>query len=108
MSSRYTAANAMRYALPMSVDEVIGRNVHQIMWDKRIQHRPVYEAMGVTRGSLHKKMRGEVAWLARDIEAAAQVLEVDPGVLFVPAPRIGGVPDRVTDGELRSMLDLAA
>ena len=66
----------------MTVDEVIGRNVHHLLWDKRIEQSRMVEAMGVSRATLHKKMRGETTWLGRDIDAAAKVLGVDPGRLF--------------------------
>jgi hypothetical protein len=66
----------------MSIDEVIGTNVHELVWRRRLQQRPVYEAMGLSRASFAKKLRGEVVWNARDIAAVAGVLEVEPGVLF--------------------------
>lgn len=74
-----------------------------MMWDKRVTHRAIYEAMGLSRASLSKKLRGEVAWLAVDVLAAAQVLGVEPGDLFagaVPEPRTGvrrGHRAQVTD-----------
>lgn len=77
----------------MTTDEVVGRNVHHMMWDRRIRQRRVYEAMGLSRGSLAKKLRGEVTWSADDIATAARIIGVDPGRLFidsVPEPRSGG------------------
>jgi len=77
----------------MTTDEVIGRNVHHLMWDRHIQHRAVYESMGVTRFTLAKKLRGDVRWSAEDVAVAASVLGVDPGSLYegVPAQRGGNV-----------------
>jgi transcriptional regulator with XRE-family HTH domain len=80
----------------MSVDEVIGTNVHHLMWEKHIRQRSLYDAMGVSRGSLHRKMRGEVAWLARDVAAAARVLGVDPGRLFEDREVLAADPAHVT------------
>ena len=66
----------------MTIDEAIGANVHELVWRRRLQQKPVYEAMGLSRGSFAKKLRGEVVWNARDIAAVAGVLGVDPGELF--------------------------
>lgn len=72
----------------VETDIVIGRNVHHIMWEKRVSHRAIYEALGVTRGSLAKKMRGDVAWFARDVLVVAKVLGVSPCDLYEE----GGLP----------------
>jgi len=66
----------------MTVDERIGANVHQLLWLRGLKQRELYEEMGVSRESLAKKMRGQISWLARDIDAAARVLNVEPGRLF--------------------------
>jgi hypothetical protein len=66
----------------MTIDAMIGRNVHHMMWDKHIQHRAVYEAMGVTRFTLAKKLRGDVTWSANDVVVAARVLGVTPCELY--------------------------
>ena len=66
----------------VTVDEVIGANVHDLLWRKHLKQRALYEAMGLSRESLARKMRGDTAWLARDIEVAARVLGVEPGSLF--------------------------
>ena len=68
---------------PVAIDKVIGGNVHQLMWERHVRHQELYAAMGLSRSSLTKKMRGEVAWSASDIAKAAEVLDVDPGRLFV-------------------------
>ena len=66
----------------MTADERIGANVHELMWRGRIKPGDMCAAMGVARSSLNRKLRGEVAWSARDIDAAARILGVDPGRLF--------------------------
>jgi transcriptional regulator with XRE-family HTH domain len=66
----------------MTVDERIGANVHALLWYRHLRQEALTESMGVSRSSLAKKLRGEVVWMARDIEAAARVLNVDPGHLF--------------------------
>jgi len=95
----------------MTVDEVIGRNVHHLMWEKRIQHRNVYESMGLTRGSLSKKLRGDVTWSAADIATVASVLDVAPGDLFdgLPAQRGAQVTrDKVARPAARRLWAVAA
>lgn len=66
----------------MTVDEVVGRNVHQLIWDRRLKARDLYGPMNLSRSSLAKKMRGEVTWSASDVVIVAQVLGVSPGELF--------------------------
>jgi len=72
----------------MTIDERIGARVHQLLWEQRRQQRDLYVELGVTRYTLHKKMRGEVTWSATDVAVAAQVLGVSPDVLYGwdPAP----------------------
>lgn len=67
----------------MTVDERIGRNVHSLLWDRHLKNRALYEALGVTRFTLQKKMRGQIAWSAEDVATAAEVLGVEPGSLYV-------------------------
>ena len=93
-----------RYTSVVTVDEVIGRNVHHLMWEKRIKQQAVYEAIGVTRGSLHRRLRGETPWTARDIEATARILDVDPGRLFrssVTGESLNAISDESWERALR-------
>jgi hypothetical protein len=83
----------------MDTDTVIGHNVHQLLWERRVEQKTLYNAMGMSRSSLAKKMRGEVAWSAADIRTAADVPGVDPGELFRPPPqRMAARPAPVTSG----------
>jgi transcriptional regulator with XRE-family HTH domain len=66
----------------MTTDERIGANVHELLWRRRLRQEALMHAMGLSRSSLAKKLRGEVVWKAQDIEHAARVLNVDPGRLF--------------------------
>jgi len=67
----------------MTTDERIGTNVHELLWLRRMRQETLMTAMGISRSALAKKLRGEIVWKAEDIEAAARVLDVDPGRLFV-------------------------
>jgi transcriptional regulator with XRE-family HTH domain len=69
----------------MTIDETIGANVHEMLWRRRLRQEALLAEMCVSRSSLAKKLRGEVTWSARDIDAAARVLGVDPGRLFLVA-----------------------
>ena len=75
----------IRYTGAMTIDQRIGTNVHELLWQKRMRQEPLMREMGLSRSSLARKLRGEVAWMARDIDAAARVLDVDPGQLFLVA-----------------------
>jgi hypothetical protein len=72
----------------VTVEERIGARVHQLLWEQRKTQRDLYVELGVTRFTLHKKMRGEVGWSASDIAVAAEVLGVTPNDLYGwdPAP----------------------
>ena len=66
----------------MTIDQVIGSNVHELMWRQRVKQAAMLNALGVSRSTLTKKLRGDITWMAKDIEKAAEVLNVDPGRLF--------------------------
>ena len=66
----------------MTTDELIGANVHSLMWSRHVKRDEMASALGLTTRTLAGKMRGRIAWSADDIAAAAQLLEVDPGRLF--------------------------
>jgi len=72
----------MRYSSGVTVDERIGENVHHLMWRRRMTVSATSAEMGLSKASLSRKLRGEVVWMARDIEAAARILDVEPGELF--------------------------
>lgn len=60
----------------------MGERVHDLMWRKRVKHRELYEAMGLSRSSLAKKMRGLTGWSLDELMTAATVLEVSPAELL--------------------------
>ncbi|NCT90217.1 helix-turn-helix transcriptional regulator [Cellulomonas sp. APG4] len=68
------------------LDVEIGRNVHHLMWDRRLTQTAMSEAMGMTQSVLSKKLRGAITWTARDLAGAATVLGVTIDEL-VWAPR---------------------
>ena len=74
-------------ATPISVDAQLGARVHQLMFLRRLSQTAMAPKMGLTQGNLSRKLRGEVAWYARDIATAARVLGVTPNDLMEWAPR---------------------
>jgi transcriptional regulator with XRE-family HTH domain len=89
----------------MTTDEVIGANCHELMWRKRVKQSEMCEAMGLSRSSLNKKLRGQVAWSAQDIDKAARFLGEEPGRLFAVA---GAGFEPATSGPRASILHLPA
>ena len=57
-------------------DVYVGARVHELLWQKRLQQRVVYEAMGLSRSSLAKKMRGTTGWSLDDLVVVKDVLGV--------------------------------
>lgn len=70
----------------MTVDEVVGANVHDLLYRQKMRQAPLIEALGLTRFSLAKKMRGTQAWSATDVAVAADVLGVEVADLFKGLP----------------------
>ncbi len=65
-----------------SIDEQIGERVHHLMWKARITQTAMAPRMGMAQSALSKKLRGAITWTARDIVAAAAILNVDAGSLL--------------------------
>jgi len=101
VASRAPPSNAMRYPSGVTVDERIGENVHHMMWKRHMTVTAASAEMGISKATLSRKLRGDVVWLARDIEAVARILEVDPGRLFVAGagfePATSGSPEPLAD-----------
>ena len=73
---------AERLAPIDATDETIGQNVHQLLFQRRRKQNELALVIGVQPTVLSKKLRGEVAWSARQVAAAAQFLAVEPGRLY--------------------------
>lgn len=70
------------HSATMTTDEVIGANVRGLCARRGIKTTTLAEHLGLTAATLRAKLRGSVAWMGQDIDAAAGFLKVDPGVLF--------------------------
>ena len=75
-------------------DAAIGRAVHEAIYAHRVTQDRVYSALGISRSSLIKKMRGEVRWFARDLVIVAAVIGVAPADLLPPITAPNGVTRR--------------
>jgi len=81
------------------LDVVIGARVHQLMFLKRLSQTKMAPLMGIGQGVLSRKLRGEVAWFARDLMNAAAVLGVQVTDLL-PETTNGPVDDGAVVSEL--------
>lgn len=80
--------------IELSIDEVIGLNAWALMRQRRVERKrsgaQLYQeefatAIGISGSVLSKKLRGESAWSAAQVAAAARFLGVAPGRLFEQA-----------------------
>jgi len=78
---------------PISADAVIGRNVHEIIWLRRMKQRALARALHLSDSTLSKKLRGESSWSAQQVQDVATFLGVSPGRLYEagPGPADGSV-----------------
>ena len=60
----------------MTTDEAIGQRVHQILWTRRIRQSDVCLALGVSRPTMSKRLRGERPWTVDELLALAAYLRV--------------------------------
>lgn len=65
-----------------TTDAKIGERVHQLIWRQRRTQSAVAIAIGVTGSVLSKKLRGDSAWSATQVQAAAAALGVSVGSLY--------------------------
>jgi|GEM_PF-5624302 len=71
-------------AVDRGLDEQIGANVHQLMWQRRITQTALAPRMGIAQTVLSKKLRGAVTWTARDLANVATVFGVTMDELVWP------------------------
>lgn len=71
------------------VDETIGRNVHYLLWQRRLTQLSVARSLGLTPSVLSKKLRGASGWSAKQVAAVAALLDVRAGELYETG---GGLP----------------
>lgn len=77
-----------------NVDAVIGKNVHDLLWQRRMRQRPLANAIGLSASVLSKKLRGESEWSATQVAQVAAVLGVSPGALYAETALTDLYPSR--------------
>lgn len=78
---------------PVNYDVVIGRRVHQLMWDQQLTQVAFGERIGVDQSSLAKRLRGKRGWSTTEVARAAQVLGVSVAYLYAEELPVSPVPD---------------
>ena len=71
-----------REATTVSLDAVVGRNVHVIMWERKMTQTALGGMIGTDQSSLGKKLRGERGWSLDEVEQVAAALAVPVSALF--------------------------
>lgn len=65
-----------------SMDAVIGRRVHHLMWDQQLTQTAFSQKLGMQQSGLAKKLRGQRGWSADELIVVARELGVTVGYLF--------------------------
>lgn len=65
-----------------SLDTLVGRRVHMMMWDRRISQTALGKLVGIDQSSLSKRLRGERNWTLDDLRAVATALGTTMGYLL--------------------------
>ena len=65
-----------------SLDTLVGRRVHMMMWERRITQTALGREVGIDQSSLSKRLRGERNWTLDDLRAVATALGTSMGYLL--------------------------
>lgn len=57
---------------------MVGQSLHVTMWRRGISQARLAERMGVTQGTLSRKLRGKSPWTIEEVYQAAAALGADP------------------------------
>ncbi len=60
----------------MTTDAYVGKQIHGLMWDRRITNRAMAQAIGVDESTMARKLRGQRKWTVDDLLAVAGELHV--------------------------------
>lgn len=55
-------------------DAEIGERVHHLMWRQRLSQTALASILGLTQGTVSKKLRGSTAWFATELITVADAL----------------------------------
>ena len=94
-----TMSDAQPARLDRTTDEIIGANVHMLIWRAGDTQTAVARALGLEKSALGLKLRGRRPWYGAEIAAVARHYGVDEGALFKRNPEVGRTGlEPVTDG----------
>lgn len=60
----------------MSATIYVGRQVHNLLWDKRIRNKQLAAHLGISESTLSKKIRGDRPWTLDEVLSTAEFLDV--------------------------------
>lgn len=60
----------------MTTDQLIGKRVAGIMFDKRVPQTKMSRRLGITQSTLSKKLHGDRPWATEEVYQAARLLKV--------------------------------
>ncbi len=66
-----------------NLDQVIGANIHTLMWRNQDSQSKIAPMWGMTQAALSLKLRGKRPWFAAEIDAAARHYRVTRDALFM-------------------------
>lgn len=64
------------------MDKIVGRRVHQIMWEQRLTQTALAKQIGLDQSSLGKRLRGDRGWSLDEVHAIAAALRTTVAYLF--------------------------
>lgn len=66
----------------MTATAYVGKQVHNLLWDKRIPQKSLAEHLGISESTLSKKLRGDRPWTIEELLTAAKFLDAPIGDLL--------------------------
>jgi transcriptional regulator with XRE-family HTH domain len=67
----------LTYPYGMSIDAMVGERLHLQMWQRQIPQTRLADRLGVTQGTLSRKLRGKSPWSLDELYEAAAALGCD-------------------------------
>ena len=79
-----------------TINQIIGTNVHHLMWHVKETQKGLAPVLGITQSALSHKLRGSRPWFAHEIEEVVSrygFLGITRDHLFTKLPDLGGPHD---------------
>lgn len=74
----------------LSMDEAIGRRVHQLLWERRLTSKWLATRLRIDPAGLSRRLRGERGWSTDEVYMTSVLLDVPIGFLFTGGTDGGG------------------